>query len=141
MIRRDIAEVTWIENECFEYPWCEEDFFNCLRARSVIGRIVEQDEQVVGYMVYKLFRNKVQLWNFAVHPEFQRMRVGTQMMNQLRRVLDKRRSIMLLEVRESNLDAQLFFKECGFRAMSILKRSYADTDEDAYVMRFMESTT
>ena len=42
----------------------------------------------------------------------------------------------MLEVRESNLAAQLFFKKMGFKAVLVLRSHYDDTDEDAYVMRF-----
>ena len=33
MIRRDMAEVLDIERQSFEFPWFEEDFIRCLRAR------------------------------------------------------------------------------------------------------------
>ena len=41
----------------------------------------------------------------------------------------------MLEVRESNLDAQCFFRAIGFKAVSVLRDFYDDTDEDAYVMQ------
>ena len=48
----------------------------------------------------------------------------------------QRRSRVVLEVRETNLAAQLFFRENGFRAVSILRGYYDDTPEDAYLMQF-----
>ena len=47
-----------------------------------------------------------------------------------------RRNRILLEVRETNLDAQLFFREVGFRAISVLRDFYEDTTEDAYLMQY-----
>jgi ribosomal-protein-alanine N-acetyltransferase len=41
-----------------------------------------------------------------------------------------------LEIRETNLPAQLFFRAAGFRAVSVLRSFYADTPEDAYLMQF-----
>jgi len=49
---------------------------------------------------------------------------------------EKRRTRILLEVRESNLPAQLFFRENKFRATSILKNFYLDTTDDAYLMQY-----
>lgn len=46
------------------------------------------------------------------------------------------RSCILLEVRESNLSGQQFFRALGFRATEILSGFYTDSDEDAYVMRY-----
>jgi ribosomal-protein-alanine N-acetyltransferase len=42
----------------------------------------------------------------------------------------------VLEVRERNLDAQLFFKTHTFKAVTVLRQHYEDTDEDAYIMQF-----
>ena len=39
-------------------------------------------------------------------------------------------------MRETNLDAQLFFRENGFRAVSVLRSYYSDTPEDAYLMQY-----
>jgi ribosomal-protein-alanine N-acetyltransferase len=45
-----------------------------------------------------------------------------------------RRTRILLEVRERNLPAQLFFRQLGFRAIAVLRDFYEDTTEDAYLM-------
>ncbi len=47
-----------------------------------------------------------------------------------------RRTRILLEVRETNLAAQLFFRHQGFRAVSVLRDFYDDTTEDAYLMQY-----
>jgi len=48
----------------------------------------------------------------------------------------QRRTQIVTEVRETNLPAQKFFASCGFRAVSVVRGIYDDTDEDAYVMRY-----
>jgi ribosomal-protein-alanine N-acetyltransferase len=47
-----------------------------------------------------------------------------------------RRTRIVTEVRESNLAAQLLFANNGFRATTILRGFYEETDEDAYVMEY-----
>ena len=42
----------------------------------------------------------------------------------------------MLEVRETNLAAQLFFRQRGFKAISVLRDFYDDTTEDAYLMQY-----
>ena len=49
---------------------------------------------------------------------------------------NQRRNRIMLEVRETNLSAQLFFRANGFRAVSLLREFYEDTPEDAYLMQF-----
>ena len=63
--------------------------------------------------------------------------IGTALVDKLvSKLSPHRRNRIVLEVRETNLDAQLFFKSLGFRAISVLRDYYDDTVEDAYLMQF-----
>jgi [ribosomal protein S18]-alanine N-acetyltransferase len=137
MIRRDMPEVLAIESENFEFSWLEEDFIRSLRQRNCIGMVAEHDDRVVGFMIYELHKTRIHVLNFAVAAGHQRRGVGSQMLAKLTGKLStQRRSRIVLEVRETNLSAQLFFRENGFRAVSVLKNYYADSPEDAYLMQF-----
>jgi len=137
MIRRDMPEILAIESQSFEFPWSEEDFINCLRQRNCIGMVAEHDDHVVGFMIYELNKTRIQVLNFAVAESRRRRGVGTQMMAKLiGKLSSQRRSRITLEVRETNLPAQLFFRTSGFRAVSVLREYYADTPEDAYLMQY-----
>lgn len=136
MIRRDMLEVLEIERQSFEYPWSDDELLNCLRQRNCVGMVAEHQGQIVGFMVYELHRTRIHVLNFAVAPEFRRHRVGSQMIAKLiGKLSSQRRNRIVLAVRETNLAAQLFFRENGFRAVSILHDFYVDTPEDAYVMQ------
>lgn len=137
MIRRDMPEVNGIEQSSFEFPWTEKDFFRCLRGRNCIGMVAEHDEQVVGFMIYELHNNQLHILNFAVRPDYRRRNVGRQMVEKLiGKLSQQRRNRIVLEVRETNLAAQLFFQKLGFKAISVLRDYYDDTVEDAYVMHY-----
>jgi [ribosomal protein S18]-alanine N-acetyltransferase len=137
MIRRDMLEVLNIEAQSFEFPWCEEDFIRCLRQRNCIGMVAEQDDQVVGFMVYELNKTRLHVLNFAVAPDCRRSGVGSRMLAKLiGKLSSQRRTRIVLEVRETNLPAQLFFRENGFRAVTVLRNYYEDTPEDAYTMQY-----
>ena len=47
-----------------------------------------------------------------------------------------RRTRITLEVRETNLPAQLFFRAQGFRALRVLRGYYEDSGEDAFLMQY-----
>ena len=137
MIRRDMPEVLAIEQKSFEFPWCENDFLRCLRQRNCIGMVAEHDDQVVGFMIYELHKARLHVLNLAVSSRFRRLGVGAQMIEKLiGKLSSQRRNRILLEVRETNLAAQLFFRSSGFRAVSVLREFYEDTPEDAYLMQF-----
>jgi len=135
MIRRDISEVLAIENESFEFSWLDEDFIRCLRQRNCIGMVAEHEDGVVGFMIYELHKTRIHVLNFAVARDYRRQSVGSQMLAKLiGKLSSQRRSRLVLEVRETNLPAQLFFRENGFLAVSVLREYYEDTPEDAYLM-------
>jgi ribosomal-protein-alanine N-acetyltransferase len=137
MIRRDMSEVLDIESASFEFPWSEEDFVRCLRQRNCIGMIAEHDDRVVGFMIYELHKTRLHILNFAVASRYRRLGVGSQMVTKLASKLSsQRRTRITLEVRETNLAAQLFFRAQGFRAVNVLRNYYDDTPEDAYVMQY-----
>ena len=142
MIRRDMPEILEVENRSFEFPWSEEDFVRCLRQRNCIGMVAERDERVVGFMIYELHKTRLHILNFAVHPDFRKNCIGMQMINKLiGKLSHQRRSRILLEVRERNLTAQVFFRSLGFRAISVLRDFYEDTIEDAYLMEYRYQPT
>ncbi|MFO1063519.1 MAG: ribosomal protein S18-alanine N-acetyltransferase [Pirellulales bacterium] len=137
MIRRDMPAVLDIEQQSFEFPWSEEEFIRCLRQRNCIGMVAELDSVVCGFMIYELHKNRLHLLNFAVAPSARRKGVGSAMVSKLSGKLSAdRRNRIMLEVRETNLDAQIFFRERGFRAISVLRSFYEDSPEDAYLMQY-----
>ena len=146
MIRRDMPSVLAIEAASFEFPWDEDCFIRCLRQRNCIGMVATLDddnyEDVVGFMIYELHKSRIHILNFAVKPKNRRQGIGSAMVRKFVSKLScDRRSRLLLEVRETNLEAQLFFKSKGFRAISVLRDFYLDTTEDAYLMQFRLSIT
>src|SRR5437867_7603557 len=144
MIRRDMPEVLQTEQVSFDYAWTEEDFLRCLRQRNCIGMVAEQGEKVVGFMIYELHKAKLHILNFAVHPAYRRLGVGGQMVAKLiSKLSSHRRTRITLEVRETNLPAQLVFSRQGFRAVRVLRAYYEDSGEDAFLMqyRFADDTS
>jgi [ribosomal protein S18]-alanine N-acetyltransferase len=135
MIRRDMPEVLALENASFEFPWAEEDFVRMLRQRNNIGMVAEHGGEVVGYMIYGLFPGKLHVYNLAACPA--KKGIGRALINKLiGKLCPSRRNKIVCEVRETNLDACLFFRALGFKAVETLRDFYEDTSEDAYQFRY-----
>ena len=99
--------------------------------------VAEQGEKVVGFMIYELHKSKLHILNFAVSPMFRRLGVGGQMIAKLvSKLSSHRRTKITLEVRETNLPAQLFFRAQGFKAMRVLRAYFEDSGEDAFLMQY-----
>lgn len=134
-IRRDMNRVLEIEGQSFDHHWSEEDFLACLRQRNCIGMVAEAEDRVLGFMLYELHKTRLHVLNFAVAPEARRSGVGTAMIQKLvNKLSQQRRQEIVLEVRETNMAAQLFYRARGFRAVSVLRGHYVESGEDAYLM-------
>lgn len=137
MVKADAATLEHIELKCFDHPWTVEEFLAAYRKHDCVIQIAEWQETVVGYMVYELHDTRFHLLSLAVHPRYRHRRVGSQMLTRLASTLAiNGRKRILLEVRETNLEAQLFLKAHGFKATRVLRDYYEDSREDAYSMQF-----
>lgn len=140
MIRKDMDDVLRIEHQCFSLPWNEGDFILSLRQRNCIGMVASDPNdnmEVWGYMVYELHKTRLNLLNLAVAPEFHRQGVGRQLVGKLTGKLStQRRTRIDTMVRETNLGAQLFFKEMQFKWVGTVTDYYDESPEDAYQMRY-----
>ena len=135
MIRRDMPEVLAIESGQESLPWMEDEFLKILRQRNCIGMVAEADDKIVGFMIYELNKHRLQILNFAVHPQYRRRGVASQMAAKLiGKLSSQRRTRISLHLRETNLSAQLFFRAIGFKALEIAREHFEDTGEDAYIM-------
>ncbi len=137
LIRRDMDEVLAIEKGCFAYPWTEEEFLCCLRNRNCIGSVFEYHHMILGFMIYELHKSRLHIANMAIMPSRHRKKIGSKMVQRLvDKLRQQRRRLITTHVRESNLGAQLFFQQCGFRCVETIKNAYDDCNEDALVFRY-----
>lgn len=138
MINRDFADVLRIEKEAFgKHAWTHQEFLEAAASRAVVCYVALIDGKVVGYLIRENEENRFNIINFAVDPKFRRQGVGTCLLDNVKQKLNaQRRSEIVLQVREKNLAAQLFFKNAGFLAKSVVKACYEDCDEDAYLMSY-----
>ena len=136
-------EVAEIEQLCFQFPWSKQDFIRTLKQKEFVGMVVEVGEkksvEIIGYMVYELYKGRIELMNLAVHPSVWRRGVGRAMIEKLKAKLtpNRRRAITAI-VREHNTDAHEFFKAVGFKARGVIQHYYPqeDTSEDGYLFRY-----
>lgn len=138
LIRRDLDRVLAIERASFAAPWNIGDFYAILKHRTVTGIVAEDAMSglVVGYAVFDLRPDRIELINLAVAPDYRLRWIGTQLVRRLHDRLRGRRNLIRARVSERNLGAQLFFRVRGFVATGIEREPYGEPDHDAYVMDF-----
>ncbi|MDR1963363.1 MAG: GNAT family N-acetyltransferase [Planctomycetaceae bacterium] len=123
-VRGDLSECVKIEQACFDFPWDEEEFIRCLKGQSIclvaeLKDDISQEKQIVAFMIYKMLEDKIILENIAVHPEYQRQGIGRKMIEKLINKMKqcRRRQELITEVRETDIDTQIFLRKMDFCAV------------------------
>jgi len=128
MIRRDIESFMEIERLCFRYPWDEATFNDHVRQMNCAPMVTELDGNVVGYYIYELYKRHFEITNFAVHPDYWRRGIGTEMTRKLKLKLSPiRRTKIEIVCDEFNTNAHLFWRAMGFTA-EVLRDFYEAAD-------------
>lgn len=131
-----LPAVLAIERRVFTSPWSGEMFrqeirgvFGSRAVAAVLG------ENVVGYCIAWFIEEEVHLVNIAVSPPYQERGIGTLLLSDLvHAALVSARELITLEVRESNVQAQAFYRRFLFRPVGIRKGYYSDNLENALLM-------
>jgi [ribosomal protein S18]-alanine N-acetyltransferase len=135
MTAADLDAVMAIERSSFAYPWSPRFFLQELQvpcARSILGEI---NERIVGYVLFWLLPNEIDVHNLAVHSEFRRRGIGRLLLQQV--VIEARcrsSNRVTLEVRQSNVSAQKLYESLGFTTTAVRRGYYSDNGEDALAM-------
>ena len=141
MIRADMKQVQEIEQACFgDLAMSKRELTESLRARNVIGMVVEDDFEITGYCIYSLQKTFLLLEHIVA--AYKREGIGTMIVDKLKQKLEtdkKRRSRLVTIVNERNVPAQLFLKSCGFVCNRVSRDGYESIDgtwEDAYAFDY-----
>jgi ribosomal-protein-alanine N-acetyltransferase len=155
MTLADLDSIMEIERVAFATPWSarayryeitqnEQSIMLVVRprlhARGLLARLRDQLEparpgSLMGYAGLWLLLDEAHICTIAVHPEHRRQGLGELLLLAL---LDQGREQgacrATLEVRVSNFVAQGLYHKYGFEIVSVRKRYYSDSGEDAYIM-------
>jgi ribosomal-protein-alanine N-acetyltransferase len=134
----DLRSVLEIEGLSFPHPWHESTFRGEIQHRPISFPLVVVHtilNRVIGYVIFWLIGEDVQINNIAIHPDFRGMGVGEHVMRQvIEQVRFQGASLITLEVRPSNTAALALYRKLGFKLMGIRKGYYTIPPEDALVL-------
>lgn len=139
-LENDINALEIIDKQCFaeSEKYSAESFKAELMEPSKYYYVAKYDGLVIGYVGVQVLGDDLNLLKIAVLPQYRKLGIGKKLMEktfELRQT--KNLKDYFLEVRESNAEAQNFYKKFGFITKSTRKKYY-DGKEDALVM-FLEN--
>ena len=135
MTTADIENVIAIERASFQFPWSTRFFLDELQVDCARSILAEVDGRIVGYVLFWLVSEEVDIHNIAVHPDFRRQGIGRLLLEQVVAAARRQERLRVtLDVRFSNASAQSLYRRFGFVAHGLRKAYYSDNGEDALVM-------
>lgn len=132
----DLEAVMEIEEKCFILPWSKLSFLHeLLDNERAYYYVAVKDQQILGYIGMWIVLDEGHITNLAVHPSYRRQGVGRALLKNLAFEGKKMGlNYLTLEVRISNLPAQILYKEVGFVEAGVRPGYYQDNREDALIM-------
>jgi len=132
-----------IERLSFAQPWSLASFRRelSLSFSRLIMAIMDDGGEggglISGYLCRWLVAGESHILNIATHPDFRHRGVGTVLMAEaVEEACARNVSLMMLEVRRSNLEARRLYRKFGFEERR-LRRNYYGPGEDALVMELV----
>jgi len=132
----DIEAVFSLNRQVFDEAWSKQVMLESMQFGYDLHVCYDQ-HILVGYVLSQDILSETQVMQIGVHAEYRRMGVAKNLMQMLLRAKQDIQTFML-EVRASNLGAQVFYTEMGFAAVGVRPNYYSKTKtkplEDAVIM-------
>ena len=134
----DIESIYEIDKLSFPIPWTKDSIENEFKNMLSEFLVAKIDNQVIGYIISWIVMDECQIANLAIHPDYRKQKIASNLINELIKICKKRKvTYILLEVRISNTPAINLYKTFGFTEEVIRKDYYKNKDgsrEDAINM-------
>lgn len=123
--RKHVAEMTELQTYSTETFWDTAEFTRLMSKLAVRGYIAYHLTKPIGFVLFQLKNEALQLLNLVVHPSARRIGVGTFLLSKAKDWI-KERNCLRYCVRESNLSGHLFLRNNGFTANTVLRGYFQD---------------
>ncbi len=113
MIPRDFEAINEIDETCID-KYCENN------ERNIVRRVIENNKGVVvGLLVYytNILQKQIEIKTINVHVDYRREGYGTALVQQIKNLISENLKCtnIVVQVPETMLVCQLFFKSVGFK--------------------------
>lgn len=131
----DIPEVLRIEESSFPAPWSYWLFFQELISPQRYYIIAEKEEKIIGYAGINWVIDEAHITTIAVIKKERRTGIASLLLERLvKRAKELNLKFLTLEVRESNIAAQLLYLKHNFKVEGRRIGYYSSPREDALIM-------
>ena len=136
MAQCHVSQIADLERLCFNDPWSENSIASELNNKLSHWLVALDGEKVIGYVGSQTVLGETDMMNIAVHPDYRKRGIATELIQELINALNERNShSLMLEVRESNDPAKELYLKMGFELVGIRKNYYRNPKENTLILR------
>lgn len=135
IVRRDVDAIMEIDASCFgSITTCE--MLKLLKERQNIGFVVVDGDDVAGFVIYELCKDRLNILKFGIHEDRRKEGFGRALINHMiEKLSPNRRRMICAVISESETEMHLFLKSCGFLAVGVFRNCF-DNGLDGYEFRY-----
>lgn len=131
-----VEQIADLEKQCFSDPWSINSIASELSNPLSLWVVAMDGERLAGYVGSQSVMGWADMMNIAVCPEYRRMGVAENLIDQLIFWLkEKEVTCLTLEVRPSNTPAISLYTKMGFTQVGRRPGYYYNPKEDALILR------
>jgi ribosomal-protein-alanine N-acetyltransferase len=135
----DLDDIHGLETAAFPIPWRREFFQSELRASSRLNLVARRGERLVGYIFAMWLFDEMHVNKIAVAATERRRGIANALMDRCLEFAGTHAiRTVSLEVRQSNLVAQDFYRSLDFRPSYVRPRYYPDGEAAVVMTRELE---
>lgn len=136
MQAKHIENLAAIEKLCFSKPWSYDSLAEELSNPLAVFFVAEDEEgKTLGYAGMHHIVDEGYITNIAVHPDFRRQGIATELVRALDEYAEENGlALLTLEVRRSNDAAISIYRREGFDEEGVRRGFYENPVEDALIM-------
>ena len=131
-----LERIMEIEQESFLSPWNEESYREMLNDERYTFFFENIDGEIAAFAVSLDMYDIDEIIKIAVDKKYRRRGLASLLMDKIiENARQRKKSAVWLEVRKSNIEAISLYNKKKFEIVSIRKKYYQDSGENALVMR------
>jgi [ribosomal protein S18]-alanine N-acetyltransferase len=137
----DALLISLIQDETLDEKWGERGVREMIEKPTILGLILKNNSNTIGYLLYTHLGSEVQILSFAVQLDHQKIGCGQKLWDHLETILKQQSAkTIFLEVNESNQQAIVFYEKNGLKQIALRKKYYNNTDDAIVMQKIMQAS-
>ena len=131
----DAAAIAELEHQTYSDAWSEKGVMETIENPNTLCLATEKSGKIIGYLLAYTAVDEAEIARITTLKEARRQGIGSCLLDWLEQYCREHKIIkILLDVRENNTDARVFYEKYGFAVDGIRPGFYENPKEDAVLM-------